>query len=278
MALPATDNFNRADANPIGGNWSTVQGLNALQLQNNSVNGSVNNTDNAAYWNADSFANDQYSQIKKLTTSSDHGPLVRVATNNCYMADVYSTGIDIWKYVAGSWTQLGSTISITLAANDVLKLSATGTTLEIFQNGTSRGTRSDSELATGSAGIWAYNNYTNINVDDWEGGNVSGGATLVPQETTHALTNDTVVLTQQHTLTINEAVHGLSNDAVALIQAYTLTAAKATHALSNDPVALTQQHLLAISEAAHNIHSGNVTLGMPGAPSARSRMLLGVGQ
>lgn len=210
MALPATDNFNRDDANPIGGNWTTITGVGDIQLSGNACAGTSASSDNAAYWNADSFANDQYAQIKKLTTSNDHGPLVRGATNNCYIADTYSTAVDIWKNVAGSWSQVGSSISITLSANDVIKLTVTTTTLEVFQNGISRGTRTDSALASGSAGMWAYQNSTSHEMDDWEGGNVSSDLFKVISESMNTSEARTSLLVlrkiQTETMQIAESI------------------------------------------------------------------------
>jgi hypothetical protein len=62
MALPASDNFNRSNANPIGGNWTTVPGLENVQIVSNQLTGTV--SPSVAYWNPDTPNNDQYSQVE----------------------------------------------------------------------------------------------------------------------------------------------------------------------------------------------------------------------
>jgi hypothetical protein len=171
--VTATDNFNRANANPIGGNWSTVGGLTAMQVTNNAVTGTVHGTDNAVYWNANTFSNDQYSQFRVLSVSHVYkGLIVRCNGNNMYLAEVRDNSIAFWKYVNGAWTWLGSG-SITQAAGDIFKFTATGTKLELFQNGISRGSVNDSSLTSGSPGIHSMSSSTTDTIDDWEGGSIS---------------------------------------------------------------------------------------------------------
>ena len=177
MALPATDDFNRADANPIGGNWTTVFGESALKIVSNQCLQSVSGANrNAAYWNADSFNNDQYSKVKivSLGTLNTVGPLVRVSPSaeTFYRVVTSTTTITVSKCIVGSFTNIGATISYTFATGDTLKLAVAGTTLEVFVNYVSVGTRTDSDIASGSAGIYSRGDGI---VDDWEGGNVAAG-------------------------------------------------------------------------------------------------------
>lgn len=60
MALPASDDFNRANSTDIGTNWTPQSG--SFELSSNAVlpNGSSAGTENAEFWNADTFGNDQY--------------------------------------------------------------------------------------------------------------------------------------------------------------------------------------------------------------------------
>jgi hypothetical protein len=61
VALPASDNFNRANANPAGGNWTTMPLAVAIQIISNQC--AASGVGAAARWNADTFGNDQYSQF-----------------------------------------------------------------------------------------------------------------------------------------------------------------------------------------------------------------------
>jgi len=191
MALPATDNFNKADANPIGGNWTTVPGEAALKIVSSQCVQSLSGANrNAAYWNADSFNNDQYSKIKivSLGTLNTVGPLVRVSPSaeTFYRVVTSTTTITISKCIVGSFTNIGTTISYTFATGDTLKLAVVGTTLEVFVNDVSVGTRTDSDIASGSAGIYSRGDGV---VDDWEGGNVAAGGSAIPVFMHHYLHN-----------------------------------------------------------------------------------------
>lgn len=169
MALPASDNFDRANANPIGGNWTPVNPGN-IQLLSNSVQ-SASAGDAAAYWNADVFDANQYSECK-ITGGADGGPAVRVTTNSCYYWTPASDG-EIWKYVApGSWSKIGE-CNFTITSSDVVRIEATGTTttsLKVYKNGAQQGTTltdSSSPLTSGSAGVYSVGATT---LDDWAGG------------------------------------------------------------------------------------------------------------
>lgn len=178
MALPATDNFNRGDGG-LGANWTTVTGQNAPVISSNEV--TTSSGDSAAYWNADSFNDDQYSQLEISAISVACGPIVRAASgaHSFYVFMHYFTSeFRIYKAVSGSYTQLGASYAIGASANDILKLTVSGTTLTPSINGADQATRSDSDLSSGSAGLRVSN--TSDKVDDWEGGNVAGGTTVAP--------------------------------------------------------------------------------------------------
>ena len=75
----ASDNFNRADENPLAGNWTTVPTAGNCKIVTNVVNG-VTTGSNEVYWNAGSFSNDQYSQLIFPTNVANNGVLCRVST------------------------------------------------------------------------------------------------------------------------------------------------------------------------------------------------------
>ncbi len=97
----ATDNFNRANENPLAGNWSTLTGMAGFKIVSNVV-GPINDGQSFTRWNANSFNNDQYSSFKLgtlSTTFSSIGPAVRCSTSagTAYMATTNYSGF--WRYI-----------------------------------------------------------------------------------------------------------------------------------------------------------------------------------
>jgi len=178
VTLPATDNFNRADANPIGGNWTTCSDVEALKIATNQVRSS-GFSDGGAYWNADSFAADHWSECKIIAASNDGGPAVRCSSSGFYYCTPVSGGT-IYRYkTGGNWVTLG-TSKFTAANGDVLRLQATGTsttTLKVYVNGTLVATVTDSSspLTSGAAGLECYEATL---LDDWQGSNAGTSVTV----------------------------------------------------------------------------------------------------
>lgn len=200
-ALPATDNFNRADVNPIGGNWTTITGQTAQQIVSYAVKGTSGTS--GSYWNADTPNNDQYAQIKVWFTSGDYGagPVVRcsISADTFYTLIVTDrTTAQIFKVVGGSWTLLGgSSITISYFNNgDLIRLEISGTTLTPIIAGTTYATRTDSAITSGMVGM--LNNYNNAYtyLDDWEGGNLGGGTQYFSTSTLAQISNYSGVTTE----------------------------------------------------------------------------------
>jgi hypothetical protein len=178
MALPAFEPFTGDGALA---NWTQQATLDTLVRVGGQ--GATNSVQDAmAYWNADVFAADQYSQFvvkAKDPALKYYGPVVRAsgigdALRNGYLAlDNVSTGnVELWKLVAGSFTQL-KVVAQVVVANDVPRIEVQGTTIVMKLNGVQIGTSTtDSSLATGSAGVYILDHQTRI--DDWEGGNLGG--------------------------------------------------------------------------------------------------------
>lgn len=193
MALPASDNFNRANGG-LGANWSTITGWTAPQIAGNLVEpGAAGGTDSAARWNADAFGNDQFSQITVVNAGSSTNDVVGVvvraaaAANTFYQALVRgpigaSCLIQVRKVVAGTITVLGTTLA-PVAVGDTFRLTVVGTTLTATVNGVLRVEVGDSAIAAGSAGIYLFDaaSVTSAQLDNWSGG--------TPAVTTHTLTD-----------------------------------------------------------------------------------------
>jgi PKD repeat protein len=177
-----TDNFDRADENPLGssnGDWATAPGCSALQIVGTDVQATVTGVFNCAYWNADPFNNDQYSEV--IGAYINRGPAVRIQTGgaqqNFYYAKVESDDgggnftMSIRKNVNGTSTIIPPTFTVTnLLPTTVIRLEAVGTTLQVFIDGAPQGSVTDTEFSSGAPGMWIF--FTNITLDNWEGGSL----------------------------------------------------------------------------------------------------------
>jgi hypothetical protein len=180
MALPATDTFTGTDYTALqtySASWSISAG--GFQIFTNSVFG-TGGTDNLAYWNADAFNADQYSQAVASTnvgTGVYMGVAVRAsASTNGYVFYFDSSTGYISSIVGGAETVLGSTITAPAEGVEV-RLEVSGTTLEVFYNDVSQGTRTSSAHSSGSAGIYGYGTSASAHrVDAWEGGNLGAAS------------------------------------------------------------------------------------------------------
>lgn len=172
-----TDNFDRADANPISnpasdgsGTWTSGPGsFNAIQIISNAACSASG--DAAGSVNSPTFSADHTATITVDASSgiTGIGPLVRVASSvsgSCYLAYLSSdTSVQIYKGTDGgasvSFSAIGSAFTITsVTASDTIGLKVSGsatTTLELFRNGVSQGTRTDSSSphTTGQPGFYS---------------------------------------------------------------------------------------------------------------------------
>lgn len=195
MALPATDNFNRADSGDLGTNWDVIFG-DGFQITSNTA---ASNTDFgggfdcAEIWNADSFGDDQYSKatVSGATgTGGASGLAVRGATDNYYGWYSDSANGYIFEVVGGSFNTFAT--GDAWSDSDDVELQVEGTTITPLRNGSedlSVGAQTDSSLASGAAGLSGYGNALLNALDDWEGGDlgaVTGGVVVGPK---HPRTN-----------------------------------------------------------------------------------------
>lgn len=167
--LTRTDDFNRADSGSLGANWTNA--LNTFSIVSNAAVGQTG-VNSVAFWSADNFANDQFSQATIGNNLGARGVSVRASTasgGNCYFFTINALGDgEVWKLVAGSFTQLGATITVGTGPGAVIKLTVSGTTLTPNVSGTDLATRTDSDLASGNPGLHMFNNLSTL--DDWSGG------------------------------------------------------------------------------------------------------------
>lgn len=182
MALPATDVFTGSDGTALttySANWTNNQG--AFKIGGNAVTPNADG-DDAAHWNADAFANDQYAQgvIGAIGTAVYIGVAVRCAASAATFYSFTGNSNDasyLSKYVAGSYTDLGSAAAFT--AGQTVRIEAEGTTVRCKINGTTVISVTDTGIASGSAGVAGAGTVATSTLDNWEGGNLSA-ATKAP--------------------------------------------------------------------------------------------------
>lgn len=181
-----TEDFTESDDTLLNNmaSWTTNTGsfkVYANQLQPNS-----SGNESGGHWDANPFNANQYAFVTVVAV--DAGNLLGVAVRAHASAATYYGGywdnasFYVFKNVAGSWTQLGSAFG-SVSATDKVKLEVSSTTLEYFKDTgggwSSQGTRSDSAISSGSAGVSGYNNTAAL-LDDWEGGDLGAAGLSIP--------------------------------------------------------------------------------------------------
>jgi len=173
--MAVSDNFNRADNPSLGANWTMVNGT--IEILSNQAHGSTDGADNFAAYTGVSFANDHYAEVSIPVGSAStfKGPAVRLsgsgASRNAYFFNSGS-GPGIYKQVSGTQTFLVA--GTAPASGDIVRLEVIGTTLNYYLNGTLNATTTDGSLASGSAGIWIFDNAASATVDDFNAADVGG--------------------------------------------------------------------------------------------------------
>jgi hypothetical protein len=182
-----TDNFNRADQNPLAGNWTTSNGAIALKILSNQLT-FASDFDASANYSATTFSNDQYSQVKLSNASGSgatgFGVTVRQSTsaNTRYRVtadSAASNNIQLGKEVNNVYSNLtGWPRTATVANGDTLRLEVQGTTLRVYINGVQVGAdTTDSSIASGYPGIIYSSSAPSATADDWAGGDYIGTIT-----------------------------------------------------------------------------------------------------
>jgi hypothetical protein len=161
-----TDNFNRA--NTSSGQLGTPSDGGSAWLEPDSqyswdISSNAAKTTPAIGWNADaleSSISDCDVQATLLgTVNYVAGICGRLTSQANYIEARVTAGVgyNLWARVAGTDTQIGTTYSASPGANEVVKLHMSGTTIEMYVNGTkvAYGTSSANQTAT-KHGIFTY--------------------------------------------------------------------------------------------------------------------------
>lgn len=162
MALPASDTFIRSNG-PIGANWTTTQGT--VNISANKALG-TGGAENTAYWSADVFGNDHYSEAIYSDGGSGSGtPGVTVrhsgsgGTTQFYLfttSGASGTAGKVYKVTNGTTYSAAILTTGNISNGNTIRLSVSGTTLSASINGGTAVTATDAGLSTGSAGIYIY--------------------------------------------------------------------------------------------------------------------------
>ena len=165
-----SDDFNRSDENPIAGNWTKLAWTVSYNIvRSMAVSGNMMVpiiTQNqgveweGAFWNANTFDNDQYCDFKYVrasTYAADFMPVVRLANDgngNSYGFYMWSGGSTarIRKSVGGVVTEISS-FNLSIVLNTVYSIEAEGTTIRAMTNGAVVASATDSSVASGVVGL-----------------------------------------------------------------------------------------------------------------------------
>ncbi|HMG69747.1 MAG TPA: Ig-like domain-containing protein, partial [Gemmatimonadaceae bacterium] len=193
-ALVVTASYTEAFTGATGalaGSWAQQRTSGTINRNGSGLGlGSVNAKDLFAFWIANAFNNDQYSQARiagGLSSGSQYVTIVARASGKgdgvyngylCYTDGAAGAGhTEVAKNINGSQTTLRS-FATTFAAGDVIKIAVVGTTVTCYKNGVALGSVTDASLPGGSAGVGVYG--STVTVDDWEGGSFGTAVTPAP--------------------------------------------------------------------------------------------------
>lgn len=172
-----TDDFNRANENPIASPWVNGVVLGSLQLINNKVRGIVLSADQTARLNQINLPADGFVQARLASaTANDGGVTFRHSTtaDTFYLGGAVPlsapSGTRLSKVVDGVLTNL-SNAATTWIANDVISLICVSTTITIQQNGITQSTVTDTAITpAGQAGLFIFSNDAGFELDDFQAG------------------------------------------------------------------------------------------------------------
>lgn len=183
MALPFSDNFNRADGG-LGANWTTAGS--AMNISSNRAVGTTANS--GGYYNGDTPNADCYVQAQFAILPSGGTEYLTIylrfntTSFNGYGARyINGTGMQIVKITGGAVSQL-ALMGAAPTAGQVVRLEASGTTLTMYYDGVSAGSTTDSTYsAAGRTAIAASNSGSGGSLDDFETGNLTAVSLAPPR-------------------------------------------------------------------------------------------------
>lgn len=188
----ASDNFTRANANPIGGNWSPLVAGSTAQLLSNAVTSHTAGTPGDSFWNALTWPADQWSTITlgTIVNGSFAGAYVRMSTGGVQTGyrlvlsggtGSASSTLTLQKVVAGAFTQLGI-VTQEVNVGDTLTVCVIGTEVSAYWNQVLLFVAVDAVIATGASGfeVDAVTSVNNVKITGWSGGTFQAAPPIPP--------------------------------------------------------------------------------------------------
>src|SRR2546423_14346715 len=180
--VAASDDFNRTDGG-LGLNWTKPLPASeqTFVIVNNQVTPDTDNTHCYAYWSANTFNQNEYSQVRISNVGPWNGVIARAQAgiDRFYMPFVFGAN-DYRLYLRkdGLYYSLATGSTETWVAGDIIRLEASGSNpvqLSLLRNGNPVLTYTDTteNLVGGSPGIGIYSpSGDHLAIDNWEGGNL----------------------------------------------------------------------------------------------------------
>lgn len=193
MAFPETsilDDFNRANEGPPpSSDWTNAE--NGLKVVSNHVEGDQNGLGNWSNWNTQYGPDCECYVLDSEDLSIAINAYARLSANNStdvdgYRASIFSDEVKLYRHDEGSGsTQLGSTAAVTQQAGDGVGIECIGSTIKAYFWDDSAGSWSEEVSATdanhsGSGYIGMRIYAKTYYADDFGGGTVGGGGSIVP--------------------------------------------------------------------------------------------------
>lgn len=272
-----TDNFNRANGS-LGANWTTRTDANntgSLVISGNKVVVNAINEDSLAYWSADTFANDQYSEA--VFTSEG---LVGVRCTTSGTLKYYEYGVTtgsgsfIEIYDGTTWSTLAGGGSVTNGS--LVRCEITGTSLTAKVAGSTTITATDATIASGSPFLHLYDSGGTHALDDWLGGPISGATNKTLDATTagtytltgtaatlkvarknvaaagsYSMTGTAATLIKGHPIAAGAGAYTFTGQAATLKHAWRLTAAAGAYTMTGTAASVLHNWKLAAAAGAY---------------------------
>jgi hypothetical protein len=182
MATESFTNVNGTELFTHSASWQISNALTSdFVIDSNALRTPFNRGFTLAAYYAGTFSNDQYAEAKITQVGSATqrmGVAVRAGAGSAYVFLVGSGEWFLAKLVSFGYVGLTSG-SLTLTANDVIRLEASGTTITAKQNGSTISTVTDASHASGNPGVCgdgsaASGTYTLL--DDWVGDDLTAAS------------------------------------------------------------------------------------------------------
>jgi hypothetical protein len=170
-----TDDFDRADENPIASPWVNGVVFGGLKLVGNRVQGGTASIDCCARLNKANIAADGFAQCTLAQTGATEGGLTfrhSTIVDTFYLADIdmVANFSRIYSCVATVFTSLAA-VSATWVANDIAKLTCVGSALTFLKNGITSATATNTTItAAGQAGMLIFGNLATLELDNFLAG------------------------------------------------------------------------------------------------------------